>query len=33
MIGIANVVGGGMLEVTIAFILLVAHIGSGVTMY
>ncbi len=31
MIGVAHVVGGGMLEVTLAFILLVAHIGSGVT--
>ncbi len=31
MIGVANLVGGGILEVTIAFILLVAHIGSGVT--
>ena len=31
MIGVASLVGGGALEFTIAFILLVAHIGSGVT--
>jgi len=31
MIGVARVVGGGLLEVVLAFILLVAHIGSGVT--
>ncbi|HUU26929.1 MAG TPA: APC family permease [archaeon] len=31
MIGIASLVGGGVLEITLAFTLLVAHIGSGVT--
>ncbi|MBN2288552.1 MAG: APC family permease [Candidatus Glassbacteria bacterium] len=30
MIGVADIAGGGMLEFTLAFILLVAHIGSSV---
>jgi putrescine importer len=31
IIGIANVVGGGLLEVSLAFILMVGSVGSGVT--